>query len=306
MFITDILGEPEPTQEKVQTLLQALPPYFSQAFIARKGDASAPATEAEFLNTANISFGIRVMPLDEQKELIDAIRAEIDPPGIANDPPRRVTASVAGIPALAADANAELSSSRYWLTLAGLLAVAIVLLAVYRSFQRVLIPLIPVVLATGWSALVIWIMQIPLNPMSATLGALVIAIATEFSVILSARFREERERGLSVGEALRVTYERTGAAVLASGVTAIAGFAVLPIADPIERIFGGRAIPMLTEFGLVTVVDLAVALLGVMIVLPAALVWMESDAKVPGPGPLRRKDPALQASSPAGDVTSGG
>ncbi len=76
--------------------------------------------------------------------------------------------------------------------------------------------------------------------MSATLGALVIAIATEFSVILSARFREERERGLSVGEALRVTYERTGAAVLASGVTAIAGFAVLPIADPIERIFGGR------------------------------------------------------------------
>ena len=32
---------------------------------------------------------------------------------------------------------------------------------------------------------------------------------------------------------------------------------------------------MLRDFGLVTVIDLAVALLGVMVVLPAALVWAE-------------------------------
>ena len=102
--------------------------------------------------------------------------------------------------------------------------------------------------------------------MSATLGALVIAIATEFSVILSARYHEERGAGLSVGEALRRTYARTGAAVLASGVTAIAGFAVLIATD----------IRMLRDFGLVTVVDLGVALAGVMLVLPAALVWAES------------------------------
>jgi uncharacterized protein len=53
--------------------------------------------------------------------------------------------------------------------------------------------------------------------------------------------------------------------VLASGTTAIAGFAVL-IATEIR---------MLRDFGLVTVVDLAVALIGVMLVLPAALVWAE-------------------------------
>ena len=56
---------------------------------------------------------------------------------------------------LAADANAELSGSRYWLTLASLLAVALVLLAVYRSPRRALVPLIPIALATGWSALVL-------------------------------------------------------------------------------------------------------------------------------------------------------
>ena len=49
------------------------------------------------------------------------------------------------------------------------------------------------------------------------------------------------------------TYRSTGAAVLASGTTAIAGFAVLVVSD----------IRMLRDFGFVTVVDLTVALLGV-------------------------------------------
>ncbi len=63
--------------------------------------------------------------------------------------------------------------------------------------------------------------------MSLTLGALVIAITTEFSVLLSERHRQERLAGHDVVEALRRTYSHTGAAVAASGVTAIAGFGVL-------------------------------------------------------------------------------
>jgi predicted RND superfamily exporter protein len=127
------------------------------------------------------------------------------------------------------------------------------------------VPLVPIVLATGWASLGLWAVRLPLNPMSATLGALVIAIATEFSVILSSRYYEEREAGLSLGEALRRSYQRTGAAIAASGVTAIAGFAVLAVSD----------VRMLRDFGLVTVLDLGVALIGVMVVLPAALVVAE-------------------------------
>ena len=257
------------TKQSIKAVLDAIPPYFAQAVIARDPESG------ELENTANVGFGITLQPLDDQKTLFDAIRAEIDPPGSENDAPPGVEAELAGLPVLAADASSDLSDGRYVLTIAGLLAVALVLLVVYRSVGRALVPLVPIVLATGWSALVLWALQIPLNPMSATLGALVIAIATEFSVILSSRYREERSGGLSVGEALRRTYARTGTAVLASGVTAIAGFAVLALAAPVELVLGEDAIPMLTEFGLVTVIDLAVALAGVMLVLPAALVLAE-------------------------------
>jgi uncharacterized protein len=252
-------GQTAPSRQRIKNDLRLLPQYLAQALVT-----TDPAT-GKLGNTGVITFGIKVMPFDQQKELIDDIRAQVNPAGTHNDPPPGVSAQVLGLPVLAADANSALSGSRYLVTIAGLLAVALVLIAAYRSASRALVPLIPIVLATGWSSLVLWVAGVPLNPMSATLGALVIAIATEFSVLLSARYHEERRRGGTMGEALRRAYARTGAAVLASGVTAIAGFAVLVFTD----------IRMLRDFGLVTVFDLGVALVGVLLVLPAALVWSE-------------------------------
>jgi predicted RND superfamily exporter protein len=84
------------------------------------------------------------------------------------------------------------------------------LLAMFRQLERAVVPLVPIVLATGWSALILYAIRLPLNPMSATLGALVIAISTEFSVLLSERFRQERAAGFDLTQALARTYRRTG------------------------------------------------------------------------------------------------
>ncbi|MQA76010.1 MAG: MMPL family transporter [Solirubrobacterales bacterium] len=278
--IFDAEGSP-PSAAKARRVLDLLPPYFSQAFLDR-GTGEGPGGE----QTAVIAFGIKVMPFDQQKRLIDAIRAEIDPAGTEDDPPPGVSAKVVGLPVLAADANSALEGNRYLLTLAGLAAVALALLAVYRSLRRALVPLIPIVFATGWASLGLEIVGVPLNPMSATLGALVIAIATEFSVLLAARYEEERRRPAPVGEALRRAYSRTGVAVLASGITAIAGFAALIATD----------IRMLRDFGIVTVLDLSMALAGVLLILPAALVWAERRF-----APLRARRSRHEQATPAPD-----
>jgi hydrophobe/amphiphile efflux-3 (HAE3) family protein len=248
------------TRQTIQQFLTEVPTYFSQGVISPDH------------KVANMAFGIRLMPLDRQKQVIDDIKQRLNPPP-------GVTANVVGLPVLAAEANHQLSSTtrRAVTLLLGLLAVFLVLLAVRRRFRHAAVPLIPIAFATGWSALVLFVLRIPLNPMSAALGALVIAISTEFSVLLSARYREERETASSAAAALRRTYASTGAAVMASGITAIAGFAALIASD----------IRMLRDFGIVTVVDLTVSLLGVMVVLPAALVWSEER------GPFRLKRPQL-------------
>jgi hydrophobe/amphiphile efflux-3 (HAE3) family protein len=254
-------------RNEVRRLLDAVPPYFSQGVVTR--DRA----------TANLAFGIRLMPLERQKEVVDDIKRRLDPPA-------GVEATVVGLPVLAAEANGALSSPwrRALTLLAALLGVFLVLLAVRRSARAAAVPLIPIALATGWSGGVLFVLgllpgpfEVDLNPMSVTLAALVIAISTEFSVLLTSRYRQERAAGAGPSRAIELTYASTGAAVLASGATAIAGFGVLIVSD----------IRMLRDFGIVAVVDLSVSLLGVMLVLPAALLWAEEH----GPFSVRDLDP---------------
>ena len=239
-----------PNTSDINTLLKAVPGYFSQAVITPDHREAA------------LAFGIRLMPLARQEKVIDYMRSQLHPPP-------GVSAQLAGIPVLAAEANAALSSSarRLLTLLAGLVAVGLVLLVVFRRPRRVVVPLIPIALATGWSALILYLIGIPLNPMSATLGTLVIAISTEFSVLLSERFRQERQAGYELSDALARTYRSTGRAVLASGITAIAGFGVLIFSN----------ITMLRDFGFVTLIDLSVSLVGVLLLLPAVLALSERD-----------------------------
>jgi hypothetical protein len=236
------------SESSIRGLLAAVPAYFKSAVITPD------------YREATVAFGIRLMPLSRQERVISYMRSRLHPP-------RGVTASLVGLPVLAAEANAALSSSsrRLWTLLAGIAAVGLVLLTVFRDRRRAIVPLVPIALATGWSALILFAIGIPLNPMSATLGALVIAISTEFSVLMAERFRQERAAGHALEAALARTYVSTGAAVIASGVTAIAGFGVLVVSN----------ITMLRDFGLVTLIDLTVSLGGVLFVLPAVLALSE-------------------------------
>jgi len=252
-----------PTSAQIKALLGSLPPYFKQAVIARDG------------RVAELSFGIRLMALARQQRVLDYMRSQLHPPV-------GVSAQLAGLPVLAAEANAALASPmrRLEMVLAGLAAVGLALALVRRRIRQALVPLLPIALAGGWSGLILYLIGIPLNPMSATLSALVIAIATEFSVLLSERFAQERAASGEPFHALLCAYRSTGAAVLASGATAIAGFGVLMFS----------AIRMLSDFGLVTVIDLGASLLGVLVVLPATLALAEQAALRP-PAPRGRRWP---------------
>ena len=253
---------PKLSQRLIDGLLGVIPPYFSQDVITARR------------RVATLAFGIRLMSLDEQQRLIEQMRASLHPPA-------GVRASLVGLPVLAASSGSQVADPwrRLETLLVGLAAVALVLLVAFRGDRRrALVPLVPIVMATGWSALILFAVRVPLNPMSVTLGALVIAISTEFSVLLSERHRQERLAGYDTIEALRRSYRRTGAAVAASGATATMGFGVLVLSE----------ITMLRDFGLVTLIDLSVSLVGVLIALPATLVI--ADAAAEGGG---RNQPVL-------------
>jgi hypothetical protein len=256
--------------EAASDSLAAVPGYFQRAVLTSDH------------RYAILAFGIRLMPLQRQRQVIEQMRAALDPP-------RGVSARLAGLPVLGADAEGSLSSvpDRLLMLLVSLAVVGLALLAALRRWRRALVPLVPIVLATGWSALLVYALRIPLNPMSATLGTLVIAVTTEFSVLLSERVCRQLGVGMSLEQAIDDAYRTTGVAVLTSAVTAVAGFGVLVVSN----------ITMLRDFGFVTLVDLSVSLAGVMLVLPAVLGILDLE-----PRPVEREPRAVEREPRAVDL----
>jgi hypothetical protein len=96
-------------------------------------------------------------------------------------------------------------------------------------------------------------------------GPLVIASCAEFSVLILGRYLEERQRGRSPRDATDTAASRTGRAFFTSAVTTICGFAVLI----------GSSLPLLRDFGLIVTLNVAIALLAALVVMPPLSVWVD-------------------------------
>src|SRR5690606_38686995 len=111
-----------------------------------------------------------------------------------------------------------------------------------------------------------------LSPLTSVTGPLVVAVCTELSVLVLARYVEERRRGRDPVTAVTVGAVRIGRAFVASGLTVVGGFAVL----------GLSSYPLLRDFGILVALDVVVALVCALTLLPPLLVWADTHAWLTG------------------------
>jgi uncharacterized protein len=105
--------------------------------------------------------------------------------------------------------------------------------------------------------------------------ALIVGIGTEFAVLLLERFWEELGRGEDPRQARNEAVSRIGRAIAASGLTVTAGFAALLVSS----------FPVLRELGAVTVIDVLLALVATIVVVPPLARWLVRR-RVVAPNPL--------------------
>jgi hydrophobe/amphiphile efflux-3 (HAE3) family protein len=158
-----------------------------------------------------------------------------------------------------------LTSGRINMTLLGLGLVFMALLLIYRNLVKAILPIIPVVLIIGISSGVMYLTGIKFTPITATLGALVLGMGTEMTVMLMERYVEERHAGLAKIEAMVVSVTMIGKAIVASGLTTVGGFAVLLFSN----------FMILKDFGFMTVINISLALLSTFIILPPLIVLVD-------------------------------
>ncbi len=224
---------------------------------------SAPASLQRVLvgddgNATQVLFQVGPSSLEERAVVLDRVKAAISDPGEGAILPAASSATPGGLAVVGVGLLANITANRAELTIVALVLVAAFLMLLYRDVVRGLLTMVPVLLAAGASAVLVRTLGITLSPLTTVGGPLVVATCAEFSVLLVARYSEERGRGLDPAESTRVAAERTGRAFFTSALTTLGGFAVLMFSS----------LPLLSDFGMVVTINIAVALLSALVVVP--------------------------------------
>jgi len=202
---------------------------------------------------------LQITGISELKEIVaEDIRWMQPPPG--------VTVTITGESAVLIEMIAGLTSGRVKMTMLGVFLVLLGLFVVYRNPVKAFSPIIPMLIVIGWSGLVMKGMNLDYNPMTAVMGALILGVGSEYSILMMERYYEEKEKGLSPQAAITQAVTTTGTALVASGATTVFGFSAL-IASPF---------PIISDFGLVTVIDVLLAMLVTFVIFPPLVVFMDS------------------------------
>ena len=237
-----------------------IPP--SGADVRAAFDAAPPDLQLSSVSANGTAFNIvlRTGPgsLDVRAPIVREIRSQTHPP-----PGIRATPS--GLAVVGVGLLDNLQANRVLLTYLAVLFVFLFLAVRLRSVIRSLLSLVPVFIAVGVASLVAYGLSLKLSPMTAVGGPLVVAACTEFTSLILLRFVEERRRGLSPQEAVDVAAARTGRAFVVSALTAIVGVAVLSFSS----------LPLLRDFGRIVAMNVFVALLSALVILPPMLVWAD-------------------------------
>jgi RND superfamily putative drug exporter len=178
-----------------------------------------------------------------------------------------ITTHVTGPAGLFADLFEAFGSIDTRLLQTTLIVVAIILIVVYRSPVLWMLPLFTAASALGIATMIVYYLArediIDLNGQTqGILDVLVLGAATDYALLLIARYREELHHHQSRFDAMRIALRGVVEPIIASGSTVIAGLMVLLLSD----LSSNRGL------GPVGSIGIASSMLAVLTLLPALLI----------------------------------
>ena len=245
-LVGEAAGGQIPPQAQVDMILANTPPAYADQLLSADHRMGA------------VSFNIKYVPLEETHDLMQVLQEEANPPA-------GVSISPVGSFAMGVSIVDAMIGNRLFMNLICLGAVFVVLLLVYRRLGSTVFTIIPVGAVIAWSSLDMYIIGIPLNPLTAILGVLIIGICTEFMVLMMGRYEEEKRSGLSPRDAMVTAISKIGRAIVTTALTTLGGFGVLIASDFV----------MIRDFGIATVVGVFLCLIITITVMPGLIVWYD-------------------------------
>jgi hydrophobe/amphiphile efflux-3 (HAE3) family protein len=221
-------------------------------------------------NTAMIDVNLGQTASNLGLENFDRLTKEFERDLAWVTPPPHISVKMTGNNMVSTATISALTTGRVEMSLLGLVLIFILLLIIYRDLIKALLPVLPMLVVIGWMGGVMYLGGLKYTPLTATLGALVLGIGSEYAILMMERFYEELQNVGDPFEALKITANRIGSALVASGMTVTFGFAAL-ITSPFN---------ITSNFGLVTVMAVIFALATTFTVFVVLMIRMEIQREV--------------------------
>ena len=147
-----------------------------------------------------------------------------------------------------------------------------ILFLLFRTLRGVLLPFSAVLIADFWALGIMGALGLTINIVTYIVPTLVLIIGVADSIHILVKFHEELIRGRDKREAIRITVQKIGSAIMLTSVTTSVGFLSLVSTN----------ITMIREFGAIVAVAVIFAFIVSITFIPAMLVIlrMPSEAKL--------------------------
>ena len=234
----------------------------------------SPDSVARYISGYSYAVYFTVAPMDwlEFRDLYDRVFREIKFFGI--EYPFYLTGDVV-LKMFVADL---IVNGQNKMTLASYVLVFTLLMFVYRSPRKSIVPILPITVAIVVTGGLMYVLGYSRTLVTASLNSLTIGLGIDFSIHVMERYFEERKRGHSPEKAVEITVTNIGKPILTSGLTMAGGFAAMLVSP----------FPIMSDFGAVSLIAILLSLVSALTVVPAFLVltdnlnsrWKNRNSKV--------------------------
>ncbi len=149
------------------------------------------------------------------------------------------------------------------------ICISILMAFLFKDLKMVLISLIPNIMPLVLIAGIMGILGIDIKPSTAVIFTIAFGIAVDDTIHYLARFRIELKRGLGIQEALEITTQKTGRAIIITSFILLAGFGTLITS----------AFTSTTLMGILVAATILFAVIADLIVLPSLFYWLNPKLK---------------------------
>ena len=212
---------------------------------------------SEDLTAAGITLSLREMTTSELQQVLDDIQNDFDSTFETNDYQLKIN----GFAVVFAQLNNFILETQFKSFFAAFFVAFLCLLIFIRSIRTTVLVLIPNILPLAILAIVMSLLDIPLDVSTAMITPIMLGIAMDDTIHLVYKYRRSKTITGSPKSRMDSAMHYTGSALFSTTIALVGGFLII----------ASSATPSVSDFGILCAVTVAIALITDIFYLPALL-----------------------------------